>query len=231
MPGVPLAVRTWLRYVVPLTLLSALAFLPLFYVASRVGAAQDLAKARAQVRLGWLLAGTAVAFQLLLVAGVAPAVRALAGGRPLSQWHALRAGLCNLGRGVIPWLVTIAAIALGGTALVVPGLLLLVLLSLTGASERLGEPPPAPLLDSVAAVRPRMVRVAVIVAAIVVVNLALALALQLWFVPTIAKKVAAVKLLPVRTFVRTLPVVLAAFSPLVACVLAATYARLTRQTS
>jgi hypothetical protein len=228
---VPLAVRAWLRYVVPLTLLSALAFLPLFYVASRVGAAQDLAKARAQVRLGWGFAATAIVFQLLLVAGVAPAVRALAGGRPLSQWRALRAGACNLVRGVIPWLVTIVAIALGGTALIVPGLLLLVLLSLTGASERLGEPPPAPLLDSVAAVRPRIVRVAVIVAAIVVVNLAIALALQLWFVPTIAKKVAAVKLLPIRTFVRTLPLVLAAFSPLVACVLAATYARLTRQTS
>lgn len=227
----PVAVRTWLRYVVPLTLLSAIAFLPLVYVASRVGAAPDLAKARAQVRLGWILAGSAVAFQLLLVAGVAPAVRALVRGRPLSQWHALRDGARGLARGVIPWLVTIAAIGLGGVALVVPGLLLLVLLSLTGASERIGEPPPAALLDSVSATRHGLVRVAIVIAAIVVVNLAIALALQLWFVPAIAKKVAAVKLLPIRTFVRTLPLVLAAISPLVACVLAATYVRLTRQTS
>lgn len=227
----PIAVRAWLRYVVPLTLLSALTLVPLWYVASRVGAAPDLAKARAQVRLGWILAGTAIAFQLLLVAGVAPAVRALVRGRPLSQWHALRDGMRQLARAIIPWLVTMAAVVLGGAALVVPGLLLLVLLSLTGASERLGEPPPAAHLDSVAVVRRRFVHVALVVAALVVVNLAIALALQLWFVPTIAKKVAAVKLLPVRTFLRTLPLVLAAISPLVACVLAATYARLTRQTS
>jgi hypothetical protein len=228
---VSITLRAWLRYVVPLTLLAALAFLPLLYVASRSGAAQDLIKARAQVRLGWVIGGCAWLCQLLLVAGVAPAVRGLARGQPLSQWRAFADGARNLVRGLVPWLIVVAAIALGGLALVVPGLLLAVLLSLTGASTRLGEPPPAALVDSVDVVRRAFGRVVLLVVAIVVVDLAITFALQTALVPHITKKVAAAKLLPVRTFVRTLPLVLAAVSPLVACALAAMYERLTRRTS
>ena len=227
----PIALRAWLRYLVPLTLLSAIAFAPLLYVAWRVGAATDLARARAQVRIGWIVGVAAVACQLLLVAGVAPVVRGLVGGKPLSQWRALVHGLRGLVRGLVPWCIAIGAVVLGGVALVVPGMLLLVLLALTGASDRLGDPPPGALADSVAVVRRDFARVAVIVAGAVLVNLAITLAVQKTIVPPITKRVHASKLLPLRTFVRTVPLAIAAVAPLGACALAAGYLRITRRTS
>ena len=84
---------------VPCTLLSLLACVPLLYVASRVDAATNIQEARAQVRLAWLLGGSAWACQLWLVAGVAPAVRSVSRGAPLSQWRAFARGLCSLVRG------------------------------------------------------------------------------------------------------------------------------------
>jgi hypothetical protein len=132
----------------------------------------------------------------------------------------------------VPWVIVVAAVLLGGVALVVPGLVLLVLLSLTGASERLGEPPPAALVDSVAIVRGNFARTAAIVAAILVVDLAICYAIQKALVPAITRKVPAAKLLPLRTFVRTVPLAIAAVSPLAACALAAAHARFTaRRTS
>jgi hypothetical protein len=217
--------------VVPLTLLSVLAFLPLIYFASRVGAPQDIAKARAQIRIAWVCGGTAWLWQWLLVAAAAPAVRGIIRGHPLSQWRALVEGLRNLVRGIVPWAIVVAAIALGQLALVIPGLLLGVLLALTGASERLGQPPPAPLLDSVEIARRGFAQLIGIVLLILVVNLGITFALQTALVPHISTKVAATKLLPVRAFVRMLPLVLAAISPLVACTLVATYERLKRRTT
>ena len=49
------------------------------------------------MHLGWELAATAWIFQLLLVAAVAPAVRGLAGGTPLSQWSAFQNELQSKG--------------------------------------------------------------------------------------------------------------------------------------
>jgi hypothetical protein len=228
---VPWSLRAWLRYVVPLTLLSMLALLPLLWVASRAGLAKDLAQARAQVRLGWVLGACALGCQLWLVAAVAPAVRGIAAGAPLSQLGVLVQGLRGLARGFLPALIAIVAVVLGGVVLVVPGLLLLVLLALTGASERLGEPPPAPLYDSVTIVRRSLPGVALLVGAIIVVDLAVTAVLHWQLVPNITRKVAAAKLAPVRTFVRAVPIALIALSPLVACALAAAYERLTRRTS
>ena len=228
----PLTVRAWLRYLAPLTILAAIASLPMLYIASRVGAAQDIPKARAQLRIGWILAATAWIWQFLLVAAVTPAVHAVANGRRLSQLRALTDGLLNLMRGIVPWLIVVAAVVLGGIALVVPGLLLLVLLSLTGASARLADPPPAALVDSVAIVRRNLGRIALIVAIILIADLAVGFVAQHLIVPSITKKVAASKLLPLRTFVRTVVLAIAALSPLAACALAAAHARLTaRQTS
>jgi hypothetical protein len=217
--------------VVPLTLLAAIAFVPLLYAASRVGAAQDLAKARAQLRFGWMLAAMAWACQLWLVAGVAPAVRGIVSGAPLSQLGALTAGLRGLARGFVPCAIAVVAVGLGGIALVVPGLLLLVLLSLTGASDRLTAPPATPLADSVAVARGDFARVALVVGVIVAVDLAIALLLQWQLVPRISKKLAASKLAPIRTFVQMVPLVIAVVSPLAACALAAAYAKLKRRTS
>lgn len=219
-----LTLRTWLRYVVPLTLLSAIALAPIAYVALRSGAAPDLAHARTQLRLGWVLAATAIVCQLWLVAGVAPSVRALAARMPLSQWRALANGLVALARGFVPWLVAIAAIATGALALFVPGLLLLVLLALTGASD--SGPPPAPHADSIAIARAHFVPVALLVVSIIALDLAIAYAAQAAIVPAlVGKKIVAAKLVPIRTFVRVVALALFALSPLPACALAAAYVK------
>jgi hypothetical protein len=248
MVGVPLVLRTWLRYVVPLTVLSSIALSPVAYIALKTSAPGDVLHARQLVRIGWLLAGTAIAWQLLLVAAVTPAVRsiasalpagvlrgpaeldlAIAAGTPLSQLSMLTRGLASLARALVPWLVAIAAVLLGGLALVVPGVLLLVLLSLTGASDRLTDEPARALADSVTIVRAQLPRVAMLVALIVAVDLAIAYAAQLALVPAVGKKVAAAKLVPVQTFVRAIAVALVVLSPLAACTLAAAYERAKRR--
>lgn len=219
-----LTLRTYLRYVVPFTVLAIVALAPIAYVAWKAGAPASLAQARAQVRATWVLAGASIAFQVLLVAGVAPAMRALAAGRPLSQLGALGAGLRSLVRALLPWLVAIIGVVLGGLALVVPGALLLVLVSLTGASESLDRPMPAPIFDSVEVAREQLLRVALVVAAIVVVNLAIVLVVQTLYVPSpLGKNLPVGKLAPVRTFVRMTGIALVAIAPLAACALAARY--------
>lgn len=224
-----LTLRTWLRYLVPLTMLALVACLPLLYVAFKTAAPADVPSARAQVRLAWVLAAGACVCQLLLVAGVAPAVRSVASGTPIPQWRALAVGLGSLARGVVPWLVAIVAVLLGGVALVVPGLLLLVLFSLTGASEQLGAPLPGPLADSIAVARAQLPRVALVIGAIVLVDLAIVYAGQLAYVPVVGKKSPAAKLLPIRTFVRVTVLALVTVSPLVACGLASLYSHAKRR--
>lgn len=224
-----LALRTWIRYVVPLTVLAIIACSPLAYIAWIAQPVADVARARMQVRLGWALAGAALAFQLLLVAGVAPAVRAVAAGTPLSQLGALVAGLRGLVRGALPWLVAITAVIIGGVALVVPGVLLAILVSLTGASDHLRVSPQAAIADSVDVVRAQLLRIALVVVAIVAIDLVIALAAQLTYVPTIAKKAAAATLVPIRTFVRVTAIAVIAWSALPACALAAAYSQAKRR--
>lgn len=237
-----------MRYVVPLTLLSALAFVPLVWLAFRAGIATDLPKARAQLRLAWVIAALAWACQLWLVAGVAPAVRGVWRGEPLSQLRAFTLGLAGLARGLVPCLIAVVAVGLGGLALVVPGAVLLVLFALTGASAQLAGSPPrgdrdgpdtaaptAALADSAAIARGRFVHVAVLAFAIIAIDLAIAFALQAQLVPRIAGKVTPAQLEPIRTFVRSVPLALALVSPIAACALASAYVRLsagvTRRTS
>jgi hypothetical protein len=100
---------------------------------------------------------------------------------------------------------------------------LLVLLSLTGASEDLRRPVPAALLDSIAAARASWKRLAISVAAIVVVGLVATYIAQRLYVPVIKTKLPPSKLLPIRTFVRVVGLSLAAMSPLAACVIAGCY--------
>jgi hypothetical protein len=220
---VPLALRAWLRYLVPLTLLAVITCAPLLYIALHAHAAKDVAAARIQVRVPWLLASFAWIFQLWLVAAAAPLVRSIADANPLSQIRALIAGLRGLVRGALPIAAVVAAILLGGLALAVPGVLLLVLLSLTGASEQLREPLPAPLLDSIAAVRVSWRRVVITLAAIIVVGLVVTFVVQKLYVPPIKSKVPPSKLVGIRTFLRVVGLSLTAMSPLAACLLAACY--------
>lgn len=221
--------RAWVRYLVPFTLLAIIACAPLLYVALTSRAPTDVAKARMQVRLTWALAGCAIMFQVLLVAAVAPAVRAVAAAAPISQLRALVDGARGLVRGVLPWLVAMIAVVLGGVALVAPGAVLLVLVSLTGASDQLRQAPQVAIADSIAVVRPQLANIALIVVAIVAVNLAIAFAAQTMLVPAIPKKASAAKLLPVHTFLRMTTLAIVAWSSLAACALAGAYSHAKRR--
>jgi len=224
-----LTVRTWIRYVVPLTAITAVTMVLVAYTGMRVGVAGDLVAARAEMHLGWELAATAWIFQLVLVAAAAPAVRSIATGAPLSQSSALVDGLRGVGRALVPIGVVVFAIVLGSVALIVPGLLLLGLLALTGASEQLADPLPAALLDSIAVVRANAKQVAMLVAIIVAADLAIALVAHVAILPALAKKPPVAMLASARTFVRVIALALIALSALPACALAALYA--TRRTA
>lgn len=226
MPFLALAVRTWLRYLVPLTIFAAIALCGVALVAQRITPPADLPQARIAIHIGWILAGTVCVFQLLLVAAAAPMVASIARDQPLSQVGALLAGARNLGRGVVPWAVAFAAIVTGSIALAVPGILLLGLLALTGASERLGEPLPAALTDSIAVVRAHARTVAIALAIIVAADFAVALVAHLAILPKLPTGKPPVALLaPARTFVRIVALALIAGSAVPACVLAAIYQR------
>lgn len=217
-----LTARAWLRYLVPLTLLSIIALAPIVYVAWKTGAPRDIVTARAQMRLGWMFAGVTWACQLWLVAGVMPAVHSIADREPLSQLRVLWVGLARLVKAAVPCAIAVIAIVFGGLALVVPGALLLVLLAPTGASPLLGNGPAAPLVDTIEAVRKNLKMIAILIGAIIAIDLAIVLASQTALLPTVSKKVAPSKLLPIRTYVRVVAIALVAFSPLAACALAAT---------
>jgi hypothetical protein len=220
-----LTLRTWIRYVVPLTVIAAVTMIVVAYTGMHARVAVDLVSARAEMHLGWELAATAWIFQLVLVAAVAPAVRGLAGGTPLSQWSAFARGLRNVGRALVPVGVAIFAIVLGSVALVIPGLLLIGLFALTGASENLAEPLPAAMLDSVEVVRANAKQIAMIVAIIIAADLALAAVAHVAILPALTNKPPVALLASARTFVRVIALVLIALSALPACALAAVYVR------
>jgi hypothetical protein len=215
-----------LRYVVPLTLIAAVVLSGIAYVAHAVTPPTDLPHARIAIHIGWIIAATAWVFQLVLVAAAAPLVASVARDEPLSQVQAIGAAARGLGRGIVPCGVAIAAIAMGGVALAVPGVLLLGLLALTGASERLGEPLPAALADSIAVVRAHAREVALAVAIIIAADLAIALVAHLAMLPALPKtKPPLAMLAPARAFVRVVALALIAGSAVPACVLAAIYQR------
>ena len=223
MPIAALALRAYLRYLVPLTLLCVLAALPALVLAGHLPLAHDVASARAQLGLGWALACMAWALQVWVVAAVAPAVRGVARGAPPGQLRAFVDGLRGLVRGAVPCGLAVCAILLGGVALVVPGLILLGLLSLTGASEALREPVPAALEDSVATARAALVPVAVVVGVAFVAGVALGAVGQLSLVRIIPLKPPAAVYAACREYVRIVAVAVALGSALPACTLAAVY--------
>jgi len=218
-----LTFKTWLRYFVPLTLIAAVTMIVFVLTGLRAHLPNDVVQARSEMHLGWELAATAWIFQLALVGAVAPAVRGVALDAPLSQTSALVAGIRGLVRAALPVGLALGAIVLGSIALVVPGLLLLGLFALTGASEQLGEPLPAPLLDSVAVVRTHAKQVALVLAITIGVALAIALVAHVAILPALPKKMPVAQLAPARTFVRVIAFALVALSALPACALAALY--------
>jgi hypothetical protein len=212
------AIRIWLRHLVPLTLLSALALSPLIALALRARAPANAAEAKAVLSLGWTLIALAWLGQLVLVGGAAAMM-----GERRSQLRSLGRGFVQLIRAVVPCLVAAAAVAIGSLALVVPAPVLLVLLSLTGASRERGLP--APLADSVAAVRRQWVAVAIAVAALLALDAAIGVAAHRVFVAPLPAKPTTPQLAATRDFVRAIAVALVVLSPLPACILARLRAR------
>ncbi|HEX3766490.1 MAG TPA: hypothetical protein VHW23_47680 [Kofleriaceae bacterium] len=211
------AIRSWLNHIVPLTLLSAIALSPWIAIAARVHPPLDAAAARPVIQLGWTLLAAAWLGQLVLVGGAAAMTE------ELSQLRAVTRGLLQLIRSVVPCLIAALAVAVGSLALVVPGLVLLVLLSLTGASRERGLP--APLLDSIAAVRRQLPAVALAVIALFALDAAIGLVSYRAFLAPLPTKPTPTQLLAVRHFVRAIMLALVVLSPAPAAVLATLHTR------
>jgi hypothetical protein len=106
---------------------------------------------------------------LILVGGVAPAVRSIASGAATSQLAALRDGAISLVRAVIPVGFSVLAIVMGSLALALPGLALFVLLSLCGATGAPDRDLAARLAASVSAARANLAAVAAVLVATIAI--------------------------------------------------------------
>ena len=217
----PSAVHSWLRYIVPLTLLSAIALAPVITIALRVRAPLNPAGVTAALSAGWAMLALAWLGQLVLVGGASAITRARPA--PLSQLGALRGGLAQLVRAIVPCLTAAAAIAIGGLALVVPGLVLLVLLALTGASRERGVP--APLVDSTAVTRTQLPAVALTVAAMLMIDAVIGVAAYRAFVVLLPRHPTPAQLAALPHVLRVMALALVLVSPLPATVLATIRAR------
>lgn len=100
----------------------------------------------------------------------------------------------------------------------VPGLVLVVLLALTGASTARGVP--ATLVDSIAAARRQLPSVALTVAAMIAIDVSIGAAAQRAFVVALPRPPAPAQLAQLRHFVRVIALALVVVSPLPATVLA-----------
>jgi hypothetical protein len=168
-PLLAAAVQRWLRYAVPLTALSAIALAPVIALALRTVAPTDRAALPGAVARGWMMVALAWLCQLVLVG----AAMAVARAEP-SQLRAFTGGLARLVRAIVPCLAAAAAIAIGGLALAVPGVVLMALLALTGASDQRGLP--APLVDSIGFGRRHLRAVSIATGAMIALDAAIGLA-------------------------------------------------------
>jgi hypothetical protein len=119
----------------------------------------------------------------------------------------------------VPCIVAAAAIAIASLALVVPGIVMLVLLALTGASSERGLP--APLVDSIAVARKHLPAVALSVAAMLALDVAIGVVAQQSLVTIpIPRLPSPAQLAAFRSFARAIALALVIASPLPATVLA-----------
>ena len=208
------AARRWLRYALPLTALSAIAFAPLIVLALRTEVPVDRAGINLTIARGWGLAALGWLCQLVLVGGATPIARAAPA--ELSQLRAFTAGLAQMSRAVVPCLVAGVAIAIGCLALVVPGLMLFALLAVTGASAERGLP--APLVDSIGFARRQLPAIAIAAGAMFALDVAIAIAAQVGFANPSIPSVQALAQVPY--FTRAITAALIVASPLPAAALA-----------
>jgi hypothetical protein len=209
------ALRTWLRYLVPLTLLSALALSPVLYLALTARIPADATAAMALRRLAWELVALASACQLVLVGAAAAVTRT----RP-SQLRAFTTGFLALLAAVGPCIAALTAIAIGSLALVIPGLLLLPQLALTGASTERGIR--ARLLDSITLARNNLLAVVLAVLALLALDAAIGLFAHLQLSVPFPKRPSPAQLTSARHILQAVAIALVALSPLPATLLATT---------
>lgn len=225
MPLTSLLGRTYLRYAIPMTLLSALAFAPLLYLVSRINVPADAGQAKGVMRTAWLLVGMSIVPLLVLVGGVTPAVRSIADRAPASQLAALRLGIAGLVRAALPCLLAVVAMLLGSLALVIPGLLLLVLLSLSGATADGEGDLRTRIATGVAAARANIGSVAAILVVSIGIMLGAIYFLQRGLPIPLPKKAPAELLATFRLFARYAIIGIAIAAPIPAIALAAIAAR------
>jgi hypothetical protein len=224
-PVVSLALRSWLRYAGPLVLVSAVVMSPLAIYVFSLDTAQNLATAKAHLRLGFEMAAVAWMFQLVLVGGATPAVLAIAGREPGTQIDVLARGLSRALRAVVPCALAAFAICVGLVAVVIPGFVLLALLSPVAATPALDEPLPAPLIAAVRAVRRDYRAFALAGLALVVVDAAIPIIVNgLVAAPLPAKNPSPDALARATEAARWIATAFIALSPVPACAIAAAYA-------
>jgi hypothetical protein len=218
-----LALRTYARYVVPLTVLAVVACAPIAWVALGATEPRDAASARAVLRVTYVIAATAWIWQIMLAGAAAELVGGVATRAPLGQLSALGHGFVGLVRAVVPGLAAAAAIVVGGIALVVPGLVLLVLLAMTGASR--DRAVPAALLESISAARARLRATVIVVASMVIVDIGFAVAGKLVYAAHLPKKPSSMQMVTYSRLLQIVVVAIVVVSPIVACALAAVHHR------
>jgi len=106
---------------------------------------------------------------------------------------------------------------------VVPGLVLLVLLALTGASR--DRAVPAALLESIAAARTRLRATVVVVATMVIADVTFAVAGKLVYAATLPKKPSPPQLATYPRLLQIVVVAIVVVAPIIACALAAVHHR------
>ena len=92
--------RTYVRYLIPLTLLAVIACAPIVYAALRARVPLDASSARGMLRDTIAIGATAWIWQLILAGAAAVMAEGVAAGAPLSQRAALWRGLGGLLRAV-----------------------------------------------------------------------------------------------------------------------------------
>ncbi len=180
----------------------------------------DAAGARAQLQLVWFVAGLAFAGQLLAVGAAAPLVRSMADGAPIALRQAPRAALAGLAATIGPWLVALAAIGIGLVALVVPGAILLALFATVGATARDGGRISEALATTAAETRARPRRVIATVAALIVVDVAVAVAVRTVFTHAIPAKPTAADFAAIHVGLQLFAAAIVVITPIAACALA-----------
>jgi hypothetical protein len=223
-----LALRTWLRYFAPLIVVSAVALTPVALVGAQIAVPADAAAAKATIKVGYELAILAWFCQLVLVAGAAVAVRAVAASESPTQLQVLGRGLRGMARALVPCAVAACAIGLGGLALVIPGVMLMVLFVLTGASTELAAPLPAPLIDAAAVARRSLGLVIACVASMLLIEVGFAASFHV-LVALLPAKPSRFDLADLRSALRYAVVTRVIASSLIAVHVAAAYAKATRR--